>query len=129
MPQVSLSASLNYTAPGGGTINQDIASVGSYAASSMGVIDVPSGSNSGATFSVPLGGVAIPIAFRVKNSVGTAVRVALQSNPTGMQLTDGGELLYAQQKTPLNLGVTAISVVLTAAQTAPGEVSYEIFGD
>ncbi len=129
MPQVSLSGSLNYTAPGGGTVNQDIVSVGSYLASSLGTIDVPSGSSSGATFSVPLGGVAIPVAMALKNGVGTAVRVSFQSNPTGFQLTDGGWFTYTQPKTPLTLGITAVSIVLSAAQTAPGEIVYEIFGD
>lgn len=129
MPQVSFSASLNYTAPGGGTVNQDIVAVGSYLASSLGTLDVPSGSSSGATFSIPLGGVGNPIAFYLKSSVGTTTIVKTQAQPTGVPLTDGGVLLSANPKTPLASPLGAITVQLTAAQTAYGAIDYLIFGD
>ena len=129
MPQVSLSASLNYTAPGGGTINQDIVAVGSYLASSLGTLDVPSGSSSGATFALPLGGVGNPCAFYLKSSIGTAALVKMQSNPTGLPLTDGGVLLYGNPKTPQPSPLGSLTIQLTAAQTAYGSIDYVIFGD
>ncbi len=129
MPQVSLSASLNYTAPGGGTINQDIVAVGSYLASSLGTLDVPSGSSSGATFALPLGGVGNPCAFYVKSSVGTTTILKLNGGTTGMALTDGGVMLYGNPKTPGISPLNALAVQLTANQTAYGSIDYVIFGD
>jgi hypothetical protein len=131
MPQVSLSASLNYTAPGGGTINTDIVAVGSYLASSLGTLDVPSGSSSGATFALPLGGVGNPCAFYVKSSIGTSAILKLNGGSTGMPLTDGGVMLYGNPKTPASTTgpLAAIAIQLTAAQTAYGSVDYVIFGD
>jgi len=129
MPQVSLSASLNYTAPGGGTVNTDIVSVGSYLASSLGTLDIPSGSSSGATFALPLGGVGNPNAFYVKSSIGTAALLKMQSNPTGLPLTDGGVLLYGNPKTPSPSPLGALTIQLTAAQTTYGYVDYVITGD
>lgn len=129
MPQVSLSASLNYTAPGGGTINQDIVAVGSYLASSLGTLDVPSGSSSGATFTLPLGGVGNPCAFYVKSSIGTSCLVKMQNNPTGLPLTDGAVMLYGNPKTPQTSPLGALAIQLTAAQTAYGSIDYVIFGD
>jgi hypothetical protein len=129
MPQVSLSASLNYTAPGGGTINTDIVAVGSYLASSLGTLDIPSGSSSGATFALPLGGVGNPNFAYVKSSVGTTVLLKMQSNPTGLPLTDGGLQMYGNPKTPVPSPLGALTVQLTAAQTAYGSIDYVIFGD
>lgn len=130
MPQVSLSGSLNYQ-QGGGTVNETIVAVGSYLASSLGTMDIPSGSSSGATFSLPLGGVERACSVHVKNSVGTTMILRMQGNPTGLPLPDGSEFVFNSPKTPaLNLGpVSAIVVQLTAAQTAYGYVDYEIFGD
>lgn len=131
MPEASLSASVNYTAPGGAVINQTFASVGSYAAQSLGTVDVPSGAGAGASFAIPLGGVANVIGFAVKNSVGTGVRIKFQGNPTGMWLANSGVMLVQNDKMPSasSPSVTAIEVDLINAQTAPGEVSYLIFGD
>jgi hypothetical protein len=130
MPQVSLSGSLNYQ-QGGGTVNENIVAVGSYLASSLGTMDIPSGSSSGATFSLPLGGVERASCVHVKNSVGTTMILRMQGNPTGLPLTDGSEFVCNSPKPPaLTLGpLSAIVVQLTAAQTAYGYVDYEIFGD
>ncbi len=129
MPQASLSASLNYQVPGGDTVNQAFVAVGSYAASSLGVIDVPSGSSSGATFAAPLGAVGNPIAYGFKNNVGTGILVKTQSNPTGIYLADGGVMLYSQAKAPAQSPLSAFSIQLLNAQTAPGSADYLIFGD
>jgi len=129
MPQVSLSASLNYTAPGGGTINTDIVAVGSYLASSLGTLDVPSGSSSGATFALPLGGVGNPCAFYVKSSIGTSAILKLNGGATGLPLTNGGVMLYGNPATPLVSPLGALAIQLTSAQTAYGAVDYVIFGD
>lgn len=129
MPQLTLSASMNYTAPGGAQVNQEFVAIGSYAASSIGTIDVPSGSSSGATFAAPLGSVSNVIGWAVKNSVGTTILVKTQSNPTGLPMSDGGSLLNAMAKTPSLSPLSALSIQLTAAQTAPGSVDYIIFGD
>ena len=131
MPQLTLSGSLNYVAPGGGTVNQDIVAVGSYLASSLGTMDIPSGAASGATFTIPLGGVGNPIAFYLKSSIGTGALVKMQSNPTGLPIMDGGVMVYANPKTPgASAGpLSALAIQLTAAQTAYGFLDYEIFGD
>lgn len=129
MPQVSLSASLNYTAPGGGTINTEIVAVGSYLASSLGTLDVPSGAASGATFALPLGGVGNPNAFYIKSSIGTAALLKMQNNPTGLPLTDGGMMVYGNPKTPGASPLSAVAIQLTSAQTAYGSIDYVIFGD
>ncbi len=131
MPEASLSASVNYTAPGGSVVNQTFVSVGSYAASSLGTVDVPSGALAGASFAIPLGGVALPIGFHIKNSVGTGVRVKLQGNPTGTWLANGGCMLVQSASGPAASSppLTALEVNLINAQTAPGEISYLIFGD
>lgn len=131
MPEASLSASVNYTAPGGSVVNQTFVAVGSYAASSLGTVDVPSGAGAGASFAIPLGGVANAIGFALKNSVGTGVRVKFQGNPTGMWLANSGCILYGNASGPVASSppVGAIEVNLINAQTAPGEISYLIFGD
>lgn len=131
MPEASLSASVNYTAPGGSVINQTFVSVGSYAAQSLGTVDVPSGAGAGASFAIPLGGVANVIGFALKNSVGTGARVKFQGNPTGMWLANNGVMLVQSDRTPgaSSPSVTAIEVDLINAQTAPGEIGYLIFGD
>jgi hypothetical protein len=129
MPQLTLSASMNYTAPGGATVNQEFVAIGSYAASSLGVIDVPSGAAQGATFSAPLGAVAAPVGFGIKNSVGTAVRLKFQGNPTGMWLPNNGCVLMGGDKIAASSPLSAIQIDLISAQTAPGELSYIIFGD
>lgn len=129
MPQVSLSASLNYTAPGGGTVNQDIVAVGSYLASSLGTLDVPSGTSSGATFALPLGGVGNPCAFYVKSSIGTSAILKINGGSTGVALTDGGVMLYGNTKTPQVSPLGSLAVQLTNNQTAYGSFDYVIFGD
>lgn len=130
MPQVSLSASLNYTPPGGSSaVNTDIVAVGSYLASSMGTLDIPSGAASGATFALPLGGVGNPNAYYLKSSIGTAALVKMQNNPTGLPLTDGGVMLYGNPKTPGTSPLSALAIQLTSAQTTYGSVDYVIFGD
>lgn len=131
MPEASLSASVNYTAPGGSVVNQTFVAVGSYAAQSLGTVDVPSGAGAGASFAIPLGGVGLPIGFALKNSVGTGIRVKMQGNPTGMWLADGGCVLVQSAKGPSASGtpLSALEINLIGAQTAPGEVSYLIFGD
>ena len=120
---------MNYVAPGGAQVNQEFVAVGSYAASSLGVIDVPSGALSGASFTAPLGAVAAPIGFGINNSVGTAVRVKFQGNPTGMWLDDGGCILQGGTRTPASNPLSAVQIDLLQTQTAPGSVSYIIFGD
>lgn len=131
MPQVSFSASLNYTAPGGAQINQPLVAIGSYGASSLGTLDIPSGSSSGATFSIPLGGVNAPCAYVMKSSVGTGIVVRSQGNPTGAPLLDGGVVVHANPKTPaLSQGpLSSLVIQLTAAQSAYGSLDYMIFGD
>ena len=130
MPQVSLSGSLNYT-QGGGTVNETIVAVGSYLASSLGTMDIPSGSSSGATFSLPLGGVDRACSVHVKTSVGTTTILRMQGNPTGIPMPDGSEFVFNCPRTPAAAvgPVSAIVIQLTAAQTAYGYVDYEIFGD
>ncbi len=130
MPQVSISGSLNYTPPGGSSpVNTDIVAVGSYLASSLGTLDVPSGSSSGATFALPLGGVGNPCAYYVKSSVGTTTLLKINGAPTGLPLTDGGVMLYGNPKTPAVSPLGALAVQLTAAQTSYGSIDYIIFGD
>lgn len=131
MPQVSFSASLNYTAPGGGTVNQDLVAVGSYLASSLGTLDIPSGASSGATFALPLGGVGNPCAFLVKSSVGTSTILRTQGNPTGTPLVDGALLYSGGAKTPTGAvgPLSSLVVQLTANQSAYGSIDYVIFGD
>ncbi len=129
MPQVSLSASLNYQAPGGDPINQALVAVGSYAASSLGTIDVPSGALSGASFSVPFGGVSNPVGCVVVNGVGTGVNLKIQGGSTGMRLNDGGMFIAANTGTPGGSPLSAVEVVLTAAQTRTGVITYLLFGD
>lgn len=131
MPQVSLSASVNYQVPGGDTVNQAVVAVGSYAASSLGTVDVPSGAASGATFSPPLGAVGAPVFGYLKNSVGTTIVVRTQGNPTGLPLDNGGVWIFGNNRTPPAAAgpLSALVIQLTAAQTAPGSVDYLIFGD
>lgn len=129
MPQVSISGSINYTAPGGGTINTDIVAVGSYLASSLGTLDIPSGAASGATFALPLGGVGNPNFAYIKSSIGTAAILKMQGNPTGIPLTDGGIQIYGNPKTPTPSPLGALTVQLTANQSAYGSIDYVITGD
>jgi hypothetical protein len=129
MPQVTVSGSVNYQAPGGDQVNQALVAVGSYAASSLGTIDVPSGALSGASFSVPLGGVNTPIGCIVINNVGTGINLKTQGNPTGMRVNDGGLFILANSSTPGAVPLSAVEVVLSAAQTRTGTITYLLFGD
>lgn len=128
MPQVSLSGSINYQVSGS-PVTTDIVAVGSYAASSIGTVDVPSGALSGASFAIPLGGVNSPVQAFLKNSVGTAVRLKTQSNPTGTVIPDGGWWALASTSTPGSNPLAAIEVDLLQAQTNTGILTYLIFGD
>lgn len=128
MPQASLSASLNYQTLGA-TVNTDIVAIGSYMAQSGGTVDVPSGSSSGATFTIPLGGVDRPIGYYLKSSVGTTTILKEQGGSTGIALTDGGVKLYMNTKPSTVSPLGALAIQLTAAQTAPGTIDYVIFGD
>ncbi len=128
MPQASLSASLNYQTLGA-TINTDIVAIGSYLSQSGGTVDIPSGSSSGATFSIPLGGVDRPIGYYLKSSVGTTTILKRQGGATGTPLTDGGVEVFMNTKLTTVSPLSALAVQLVNTQTATGTIDYVIFGD
>ncbi len=130
MAFVTLSGNLNYTPPGGdAAINLPLAAGATYGAQSSGSIDVPSGSASGATFSISLGAVSSPVAFVVKNRAGTAVNLAINSASSPFRMSNNGVMANANNAAPAANPLTALTVILVATQTAAGQVDYLIFGD
>jgi hypothetical protein len=130
MSYVTLSGNLNYTPPGGdAAINLPLAAGATYGAQSSGSIDVPSGSASGATFSISLGAVSSPVGFVIKNRGGTAVNIALNSAASPFRVSNNGVVAQMNNAAPAANPLTAVTVILVATQTSLGAVDYLIFGD
>lgn len=128
--QLSLSGNLNYTQPGGSDqVNLPLSTSGTYAAQSIGTLDVPSGSASGATVAISFGSVASPLGVYVRNRVGTGVNVKINSSTPTFRLVDGGVFVQAGSVEPNSNPITSVDIVLVNVQTVGGAIDFAVWGD
>lgn len=128
--QLSLSGNLNYTQPGGSDqVNLPLVTSGTYAAQSIGTLDVPSGSASGATVAISFASVANPLGVYVRNNVGTGVNVKINSSTPTFRLVSGGVFVTTGSVEPSSNPITSIDIVLVNAQTTGGTVDFAVWGD
>lgn len=128
--ELTLSGNLNYSPPGGGSnVNLPLSVSGTYAAQSLGTLDIPSGSASGTTVAVSFGSVGTPIGLYVKNRVGTGVNVKINSATPTFRLVNDGVLVTAGGALPGANPLTSVDIVLAVAQTATGQVDFAVWGE
>lgn len=127
---LTLSGNLNYTPPGGGSnVNLPLSVSGTFAAQSLGTLDIPSGSASGATVAISFGSVASPLGVYVKNRVGTGVNVKINSATPTYRMVNNGVFVTAGDSIPAGNPLTSVDIVLAVAQTATGQVDFAVWGD
>lgn len=102
-----------------------------YAAINEGVIDVPSGSATGALFQVPFGAVAVPKALFVKNGGPSGTIEVALNGATGsfVELSAGGSVDVAMPSPVASKPLTQVAVVVGAVQPGLGQIQYIILGD
>ncbi len=127
---LSLSGNLNYAPPGGGSnVNLPLSVTGTYAAQSIGTLDVPSGSASGTTIAIGFGSVANPIGFYLKNRVGTGVNIEINSATPTFRLPSGGVVMVAGGAQPDANPLSGVDVILVGVTTAAGAIDFAVWGD
>lgn len=127
---LTLSGNLNYSPPGGGdNVNLPLSVSGTYAAQSIGTLDIPSGSASGTTIAVSFGSVAAPLGFYLKNRVGTGINIEINSSTPTFRLVDGGVMVVAGSTLPGSNALSGVDVILAVAQTATGQVDFAVWGE
>lgn len=136
MPNASASTNLTYTPTGASSpITITWANTFAYAAQANSVIDVEDAEVMGATFAASFGSVAEPALVAFRNLTGQALGVringAVADNYTIEALDATTNKVY--QVLPAGVGtttpITAITFVLTAAQSGAGTIEVLVFGD
>jgi hypothetical protein len=126
--------SLNSTPPLGGpnTTATDVVGPVTMTAQNEGVLDIPSGSATGAAFSIPFGSVGSPQHVFVQNAgMSGTIKVGINGG-TGasqvMELPPGGSVEYTA---PVAVAEppTVIAVFVGATEPGLGQVKYVIYGN
>lgn len=131
----TLAATLTYTPPGG-VANSGVEALGlapTYNVMSAATLDVPAGTLAAVSFSIPLGSIAKPKMFVLKNKVGQAMRLKLNTVDTTVDIPINGELIFGA---PLVLAAPAtgfaVQIDLVTTDTQGGTAGYIetfVFGD
>jgi hypothetical protein len=128
--QLTLSGNINYAPPGGGdNVNLPLSVTGTYAAQSIGTLDVPSGSASGTTVAISFGSVASPLGVYLRNRVGTGINVKINSSTPTFRLVDGGVLVQAGAVDPASNPLSSVDLILVNVQTVGGQIDFAVWGD
>ena len=134
------SLGLQFRAPGGANVSEQIGVTAPFNAQSIGTLDIPAGTVSGTSFAIPFGSVASPKGLLLCNGsvVGGLVvsdanldmKVQVQAVSSGQfQLPAGGVLLLAQPVSATAVAVTGCNVVTTVAQVSAAQIDYAVWGD
>ncbi len=123
--QATAMLSLRYIAPGDVSSTLAMSAVTEYVGSAGGFIDVPIAATDGTTYAVPFGSVAAPKLIAIQNNTEAAVEIAVNASEDVWTLGAGDLMVLGG---PAALGITAISVILTASQVAAGTVAYVVLG-
>jgi hypothetical protein len=124
--QATSQLSVRYIAPGDVSSTLAMSAVVDYVGSAAGFIDVPEAAVDGTSYAVPFGSVAAPKLIALKNDTLLAVEISINASEDVFTLGAGDMLVLGG---PAAVGVTSVSVILTATQTADGKVSYIVLGD
>ncbi len=124
--QANASLSLRYIAPGNVSSTMTMAAVLAYVGSAAGFIDVPEAAVDGTSYAVPFGSVAAPKLVAIQNNTLLAVEIAINASEDVWTLGAGDLMILGG---PAALGITSVSVILTATQDADGQVAYVVLGD
>jgi hypothetical protein len=123
--QANAALSLRYIAPGDVSSTMAMSAAVDYLGSSAGFIDVPIAAADGTTYAVPFGSVAAPKLIAIQNNSEAAVEISVNASEDVWTLGVGDLMILGG---PAALGITAVSVILTALQAAAGSVSYVVLG-
>lgn len=123
--QATSMLSLRYIAPGDVSSTLALSAVTDYVGSAGGFIDVPAAAADGTSYSVPFGSVAAPKLIAIQNNTEAALEVAVNGSEDLWTLGAGDLMILGG---PTALGITAITVTLTALQVAAGQVAYVVLG-
>lgn len=123
--QATSMLSLRYIAPGDVSSTLALSAVTDYVGSAGGFIDVPIAATDGTTYAVPFGSVAAPKLIALQNNTEAAVEIAINGSEDVWNLGAGDLMILGG---PAALGITAISVILTATQAAAGQVAFVVLG-
>jgi hypothetical protein len=125
-----LKASIDATrqVPGGEyTVRTPLSATGPGAALSTGVVGIPAGTLSGASFGVPLGDVASPELMLLQNGE-QDLNVRLNGASSPLRVGPGGVLMINQESGGDEQQVSSVSVSTVAAQTSASSLVFVISG-
>lgn len=130
--QFSVSGTIVYTpplaAPNSGAAS--LSTQGVYNAQNVGSVDVPAGTTTATSFSVPFGSVGAASVVIVRNQMSTPINVRLNGSGTDtFELAPGAMFRYESPTTPATTPITAVECITTAEPTAIENIFYWIFGD
>lgn len=125
-----LKASIDATrqVPGGEyTVKTPLAATGPGAALSSGVVGIPAGTLSGASFGVPLGDVASPELLLLQNGE-QDLNVRLNGASSPLRVGPGGVLMINQEPRGDEQQVSSVSVSTVTTQAQAGSLTFIISG-
>lgn len=136
MPNCSASTNITYTPTGASSpITITWANTFAYAAQAADVIDVPDAATLGTTYDASFGSVAAPALVAFRNLTGQALGVRLNGAVANTYTVEALDATTKKVFQVLPAGVdtttplTAITFVLTAAQSGAGTIEVLVFGD
>lgn len=131
MPTAVLTATVSYTAPGPTAVQSVFQVSSAYQASSVGFVDVPSGTADAAAFNVPLGTVTTVKGILIQNNCAQQLNVRMNGAVADeWSVAPGGVFMPSFGATGvLDDPITEIELVTTALTDADGTIGYMVFGD
>lgn len=134
MPSSSLTASLTFTPPlGGSACTVQFSGTENYVPQNVGTMDIPIGTPSATAIPVPFGEVDSADVLVVKNRGNQDLGVRLNGLPVSpavlYQIPPGGELILFNPVAPGGSPLTSAELETTTTQAGVvGEVDYWVFG-